>query len=194
MKIILKERVKNVGNIGEIVNVSAGYARNYLFPRLLAILASDSNRKFVAAEQARLQKKILEEKNAALAVKKSLDGLTIELTKKVGGNGKLFGTVTNAELARELTNKGFDVERKSIHIEGAIRQIGEYTVKVKLFFDVESHIKIKVKMDEVQAEEMKKKQELGLKKKKEREEQAKFEKENPQPAKTEDSENDSDDL
>jgi large subunit ribosomal protein L9 len=179
MKVILTEKVKNLGNIGELVNVAPGFARNFLLPRRFAIAATDSNKKFVAAEQLRLQKKINEQKTTALAVKKSLEGLTLELVKKVGGNGKLFGTVTTSELSRELSAKGFEIERKSIHVVGSIRQIGEFDVKIKLFQDVESTIKVKVKMDEEQAEEFRKKQELGLIKKKEREEQAKLAKENP---------------
>jgi large subunit ribosomal protein L9 len=102
MKVILTEKVPTLGNIGEIVNVSAGHARNYLVPNGFAMVADDSNKKLLAAQQKSLAKKIQAQKEAALELKKKVEGTTIELIKKVGASGKLFGTVTNAELSKEL--------------------------------------------------------------------------------------------
>ena len=102
MKVILTEKVPFLGNVGEIVSVSAGHARNYLIPRKLAVTADESNKRQLEDGQKRLSKKINEYKKAAEDIKKRIDGQHIELFKKVGGSGKLFGSVTNTELAKEL--------------------------------------------------------------------------------------------
>jgi len=158
MKVILTEKVKNLGNTGELVNVSPGFARNFLIPRNVAIVASEGNQKFIEDQQARLQKKIEAERSAAEEVKKQLESVSLELFKKVGGSGKLFGTVTNTELAKELAGKGIELERRQILIETPIKETGDFDVKVKLFTNVEGTFKVKVSMDLKQAEEMKAKQ------------------------------------
>lgn len=164
MKVILTERVQTLGNVGEIVNVSAGYARNYLMPNGFARLADDSNKKLLAAQQKSLAKKVQAQKDAAIAVKKQLESLgTIELIKKVGANGKLFGTITTAELSKELENQGLNVERRLLHLESQIKGLGTFNVKAKLFADVEATFKVKVAIDPKQAEELKKAQEEAVK-------------------------------
>lgn len=163
MKVILTERVASLGNIGEIVNVSAGHARNYLVPNGFAMAADDSNKRLLAAQQKSLAKKMQAQKDAAIEVKKKIEGLTLELIKKVGASGKLFGTVTNAELAKELSNKGFEVERRQISLETPIKGLGVFNAKAKLFNDVEATFKIKIAIDPKQAEELKKAQEEAVK-------------------------------
>lgn len=159
MKIILTEKVKSLGNIGEIVNVSQGFARNYLIPKRLAKLADEGNSKQMVDYQKMLAKKVEEEKNSAQDIAKKLDGLTISLIKKVGGNGRLFGTVTSSELAKELEKKEISIERRMITIETPIKVLGTSEVAVKLFKGVEATFKVKVEIDPKQAEELKKKQE-----------------------------------
>lgn len=163
MKVILTEKVPALGNIGEIVNVSAGHARNYLVPNGFAMVADDSNKKLLAAQQKSLGKKILAQKTAALEVKKQIEGLTLELIKKVGASGKLFGTVTNAELSKELETRGLNVERRQIYLDAPIKGLGTFTAKAKIFQDVEATFKIKVVIDPKQAEELKVAQEEALK-------------------------------
>ena len=163
MKVILTEKVPTLGNIGEIVNVSAGYARNFLVPNRFAMVADDANKKLLAAQQKALASKMKAQKDAALEIKKKLEGVTLELIKKVGASGKLFGTVTNAELSKELETKGFDVERRLIHLESPIKGLGTFNAKAKLFQDVEAVFKVKVAIDPKQAEELKKAQEEALK-------------------------------
>lgn len=163
MKVILTEKVPALGNIGEIVNVSAGHARNYLVPNGLAMVADESNKRLLAAQQKSLGKKIKAQKDAALEVKKKVEGLTLELIKKVGASGKLFGTVTNAELSKELENKGVIVERRLIHLDSPIKGLGTFTAKAKIFQDVEATFKVKVSIDPKQAEELKLAQEEALK-------------------------------
>ena len=133
MKVILTEKVPTLGNVGEIVNVSAGHARNYLLPRNLARLADEANKRAFEDQKRRLAKKIDAQKNDAVALKNKIDGLTLELTKKIGGSGKLFGTVTNTELAKELAGKGIEIERRIIHIDTPIKTLGQFDIKVKLF-------------------------------------------------------------
>jgi large subunit ribosomal protein L9 len=158
MKVILTEKVKALGTIGEIVNVSAGFARNFLFPKKLAILADQKNENVVKDKQKALAKKIAGEKAEAEAVKKKLEGQTVELIKKVGANGRLFGAVTTAEIAKELENKGIHLERRLINVEGSIKALGTYDVKAKLFQDVTANFKVKVAIDAAMAEELKKQQ------------------------------------
>ena len=163
MKVILTEKVPTLGNIGEIVNVSAGHARNYLVPNGFAMVADDSNKKLLAAQQKSLAKKIQAQKDTALELKKKVEGATIELIKKVGASGKLFGTVTNAELSKELENLGLHVERRLIHLESPIKGLGLFNAKAKIFQDVEATFKVKISIDPKQAEELKKNQEEALK-------------------------------
>jgi large subunit ribosomal protein L9 len=158
MKVILVEKVKALGTIGEIVNVSAGFARNFLFPRKLALLADEKNSNVLKDKQKALAKKVSAEKGTAEALKKKLEGQTVELIKKVGANGRLFGAVTTAEIAKELENKGITVERRLITVEGSIKSLGTYEVKAKLFNDVIATFKVKVAIDAAMAEELKKQQ------------------------------------
>ncbi|MGZ3787046.1 MAG: 50S ribosomal protein L9 [Bacteriovorax sp.] len=163
MKVILTEKVPTLGNIGEIVNVSAGHARNYLVPNGFAMVADEGNKNLLAAQQKSLAKKIQAQKDAALELKKKIEGTTIELIKKVGASGKLFGTVTNAELSKELESKGLVVERRLIHLESPIKGLGLFNAKAKIFQDVEATFKVKISIDPKQAEELKKSQEEALK-------------------------------
>ncbi|QDK42896.1 50S ribosomal protein L9 [Bacteriovorax stolpii] len=163
MKVILTEKVPTLGNIGEIVNVSAGHARNYLVPNGFAMVADESNKRLLAAQQKSLGKKIQAQRDAANETKKKIEGLTIELIKKVGASGKLFGTVTNAELSKELENRGLTVERRLIHLDAPIKGLGIFTAKAKIFQDIEATFKIKVAIDPKQAEELKLAQEEALK-------------------------------
>ena len=158
MKVILTEKVKALGTIGEIVNVSAGFARNFLFPKKFAILADDKNSNVLKDKQKALAKKIGAEKDAALAVKKKLEGITVELIKKVGANGRLFGAVTSQDIVKELEKVGVVVERRLLSFDGSIKSLGTYEVKAKLFNDVVATFNLKVAIDAAMAEQLKKEQ------------------------------------
>ena len=175
MKVILKEKVQSVGLVGDTVNVSAGYARNYLIPNNLAVVASKSNEKFVEDQKRRLSKKIQEEKDRASEVKKKVDGLKLEFEKKIATNGKLYGAVSTNDIAKELGKLGHNVERRWITLDTPIKQLGDFTATVKLFNDIEASIAVNVVIDPKQAEEIKKKQELAAAAKKKAAEQAKAE-------------------
>ncbi len=177
MKVILTERVKSLGSVGETVNVSQGYGRNFLIPNKLAVLADESNSKQIADHEKRLAKKVAEEKAAAEAIAKKLGGVVVTLTKKVGGNGSLFGTVTNTELAKELEKSDIHLERRMITIDTPIKTTGTFDISAKIFKGVEGVFKVKVEVDPVQAEEMKKKQAAAAAKKAAKKEEAKAESE-----------------
>lgn len=166
MKVILTDKVASLGNVGEVVNVSAGYARNFLIPNSKAVLADESNSAQMNHYNKMLAKKMEAQKADAQAVAKKLDGLKIELIKKVGANGKLFGTVTTVELSKELAAKGIEVERRILSVDNPIKAVGSYTVTAKLFSGVEANFSVKVEMDPKQAEELKAKAEAAAKKKK----------------------------
>ena len=164
MKVILVEKVPTLGNVGEIVNVSQGYGRNYLIPNKKAVLADDAHKAELENSKKRLSKRMEEEKKEALAIKKKVEGLKLEFVKKVGASGKLFGTVTTAELSKHLGEKGITLERRVLAVSEPIKRVGSYTVKAKLFTDVEADFQVKVVMDPKQAEEIKAKQDKAAKK------------------------------
>ncbi|MBF0300264.1 MAG: 50S ribosomal protein L9 [Oligoflexia bacterium] len=169
MKVILKEHVKNLGNVGDIVAVTAGYARNYLIPKKFAVLADEANKKFVEDQKRRLLKKVNAQRDAAILLKQKIDGVVIEFAKRVGGNGKLFGTVSTTELTQELKNRDIEIERKWIHTDSPIKELGTFDIRVKIFADVEATFSAKVLMDPKQVEEIKNKTASKKKAKKEEE-------------------------
>jgi len=173
MKVILKENVKLVGNLGEMVNVSPGYARNFLMPRNLAIIADSSQKKAYEDYKKALSKKIEAEKKVALDLKTKIEAITLELIRKVGSNGRLFGSITTMELADELVKKGFtNIDRRQITLDRPIKQLGTYEARIKIFTEVEAKLPIKVEIDPISAEELKKAQkDAAERKKKEKKEQ-----------------------
>jgi len=160
MKVILTERVTSLGNVGEIVNVSAGHARNYLFPQKLAVFADEKNQKVLDVHKRRLAKKIDAEKNQAIELKAKIDGMVVELFKKVGNDGKLFGTVTTTELSKELEKQEINVERRLISIPMPIKQVGTFNVVAKLFSGVDANFQVTVTIDPKQVEQMRKQQKM----------------------------------
>ncbi len=174
MKVILTEKVAALGNLGEIVNVSPGYGRNYLIPNKLAVLASEASKKELENQKRALQKRINEEKAAAESIKKKIDGLKLEFVRRIGGNGKLFGSITNAELSKELSERQIEVERRQIVIANPIKALGEFTVKVKLVAGVEASFNVAVKMDPAQIAEEKEKQATAAQRKAQRAAEAKL--------------------
>lgn len=168
MKVILTEKVPTLGNVGEIVNISAGYARNFVIPNKLGVVADAGNAKALANQQKALAKKVAEQKADAQAVKSKIDGLTLEFVKKAGANGKLFGAITTLDLSHELKSKGIEIERRLITVNNAMKNLGKFTAKVKLFQGVEAEFKINIVMDPAQAEELKAKQIAAEKRKEEK--------------------------
>ena len=144
MEVILREHIDNLGRRGDLVKVADGYARNYLLPRKLALLATDGNKKVIEREKVKFDAKEAEEQKVAQAVADRLAAVEIEITRKVGETDALFGSVTNADVADALAAKGFDIDRRKIQLHEPIKKLGDYTVPIKLHRDVTVPLKVKV--------------------------------------------------
>jgi len=144
MEVILREHVDNLGKRGEIVKVADGYARNYLLPRKLALLATDGNRKQIEREREKFEAKESEERKVAEAIVARMAGVEIAIARKVGENDVLFGSVTSADIAAALGEKGFDIDRRKLQLPEPIKKIGEFDIPLKLQRDVVATVKVKV--------------------------------------------------
>jgi large subunit ribosomal protein L9 len=144
VQIILSEEVTNLGRPGDVVKVKAGYARNFLLPRKLAVEANPKNlRKFEHAKSvALLKREALKQKAAGL--KARIEALTVGINARAGEEGKLFGSVTNIDIERALRDQGVEVDRRRITLAEPIKQLGEFTVTVKLESEVEARLKVNV--------------------------------------------------
>ena len=148
MKVILRHDVEKLGNMGEIVNVKDGYARNYLIPRELAYLATDKSMRAIEIERKRYDKKMAQEKVSAEALADQLSELQISIAMKVGEEGRLYGSVTPQMVAQELELRGYEIDRRNIIIEEPIKSLGVFDVKVKLHPEVTTTLKIWVISEE----------------------------------------------
>jgi len=144
MKVILKENIDTLGHIGDVVKVAPGYARNYLLPKGFALVATEKNSK--ALEHAKRQMEYKKNKvlEAARQFAAKIDALTLNLTHQAGEEGKLFGSVTNMELADHLKSQGIEIDRKKIVLADPIKQVGEYAVTVKVHPEVTATLKVTV--------------------------------------------------
>ena len=144
MEVILRDHVDNVGKRGDIVKVADGFARNYLLPRKLALPATEANKQWISRERKIAESREAEERVAAEAVADRLAALDLQIARKVGENDTLYGSVTNADIADLLKEKGFDLDRRKILLPDAIRSLGETHVPVKLHRDVTAQLKLTV--------------------------------------------------
>ena len=144
MEVILREHVDNLGRRGEVVKVADGYARNYLLPRKLALVATDGNRKQIAREKVKLDVKEAEEKGVAEAMASRLANAEVSIARRVGETDVLFGSVTSADIGEALAAKGFELDRRKIQLADPIKRLGEFDVPVKLFRDVTATVKVRV--------------------------------------------------
>jgi large subunit ribosomal protein L9 len=144
MDIILREDVDKLGTRGQVVKVTAGYARNFLLPRRLAVAATDSNKKIVEQErQAHLRKEAVQMTEAA-DLAKLLSAVTITIARKAGENGQLFGSVTAGDIADALDAQKFNIDRRKIQVDEAIRTLGEHKVTLRLHRDVSTEVNVSV--------------------------------------------------
>ncbi len=144
MEVILREHVDNLGRRGEVVKVADGYARNYLLPRKLALVATAGNKKQIERERQKFDAQEAEEKKIAEAMTERLATADIEIARKVGETEALYGSVTSSDIADVLTAKGFDIDRRKLVLQEPIKRLGEFTVPVKLHRDVTTSIKVRV--------------------------------------------------
>lgn len=144
MDVILRDHVENLGERGEVVKVAPGYARNYLLPRNLALLATAGNRKRVERERKLVETREAEERSAATALAAKLAALNITISRKVGENDQLYGSVTNADIAEVLATQGVEIDRRKILLADPLKAVGEVQVPVKLYRDVTAQLLVKV--------------------------------------------------
>ena len=144
MEVILREHMDNLGRRGEVVKVADGYARNYLLPRKLALLATEGNKKQIERERAKFDAKDAEERKIAEAISERLSAVEIVITRKVGETAALYGSVTSADIADALAAKGFEVDRRKVQLPEPIKKLGDFSVPVRLQRDVVATVKVKV--------------------------------------------------
>src|SRR6516162_2223020 len=147
MEIILRETIDSLGRAGEVVKVADGYARNYLLPKKLAYPATPGNLKVIEFERQSLLRKEAKQKGDAEKLQQMLEGVEISIRRKVGEQDALYGSVTNSDVAEELEKKGFQIEKRKIHMDDHIKALGEYSIPVRLFKDVTAHVKLKVEAE-----------------------------------------------
>jgi large subunit ribosomal protein L9 len=144
MEVILREHVDNLGRRGEVVKVANGYARNFLLPRNLALPVNQGNKRRIEHERKLAEQRELAEKSAAEATAARLNELVCEIKRRVGEENTLFGSVTTADIAACLAEKQFEVDKRKIHLDEPLKQLGEFTVPIKLHREVTANIKVVV--------------------------------------------------
>lgn len=143
-RILLREDVDDLGARGEIVRVRAGYARNYLLPRKLAVEATTSNVKQIELERAALLKKEAAERATAAGQGEQISKLALEFKRKSGEQGALYGSVTSMDIAEALQERGYEIDRHRIHLREPIKRLGDFTVPLRLHREVSIDLQIKV--------------------------------------------------
>ena len=144
MEVILREHVENLGRRGEVVKVAAGYARNYLLPRKLALAVTEANKRQIERERAAAEARDVEEKAQAEAFGQRLSQTEVEIARRVGENDTLYGSVTTSDIAQALAARGFEVEKRRIHLPEALKALGEVTVPIKVHREVTAQVRVKV--------------------------------------------------
>jgi large subunit ribosomal protein L9 len=149
MEIILREDIEKLGRRGEIVKVADGYARNFLLPRKLAVVATDANKKIIGQERQAWLKREAKLESEAQELAKLLSSITLEIAQRAGEDGTLFGSVTTQAISDALQKQGYTVERKKILLEDPIKRVGEYKVPIRLHRNVTVEIGLRVVPEEV---------------------------------------------
>jgi len=144
MEVILRTHVEKLGNRGEIVKVADGYARNYLLPRKLALVATEGNKKHVARERKIVETREAEERAVSDAIAARLAGVELVFPRRVGETQHLYGSVTSGDIADALKAKGFEVDRRKLILPEALKTIGEHAVNLKLHREVTVTLKVQV--------------------------------------------------
>ena len=144
MKVILLQDVKGKGKKGQMIEVSDGYARNFMLPKKLAIEATPDAINTMRMNDKATQERIAREKAEALATSKKLREMTVTVTAKGGGNGRLFGSVTNAEIADALAKQGVKLDKRKIVLNETIKNVGTYTATCKLGYEITAPLTVKI--------------------------------------------------
>jgi len=144
VKLILKDDVANLGLAGDLVSVKPGFARNYLLRQVKAIPATESRMRELEHHRRIIAENVEKERRTLEAERRKLEGVVLEVTANVGEEGKLFGSVTSAQVAELLAEKGFTVDRRKIALDEPIKEVGEHAVPIRLHRDLVAHVKVKV--------------------------------------------------
>jgi large subunit ribosomal protein L9 len=144
MEVILREHVDNLGKRGEVVKVANGYARNFLLPRKLALAVTEANKRQIERERKIADAREAEEKSHAEAFAGRLAQVEVEIGRRVGENDTLYGSVTSADIAHALHAKGFEVEKRKIHLPEPLKALGETMVPVRIHREVTAQVRVRV--------------------------------------------------
>jgi large subunit ribosomal protein L9 len=147
MEVILKEDVNKLGHRGDVVKVADGYGRNYLLPGKLAIEATPANKAVIEQMKGSAIRKLAKEKIESEELSRKLEAVELVFERKVGENDHLFGSVTSGDIAHQLEEKGYTVDRRKISLEEPLKTLGEFHVPIKLHREVTTHLKVTVKGD-----------------------------------------------
>jgi large subunit ribosomal protein L9 len=149
MEVILKEDVNKLGHRGDVVKIADGYGRNYLLPSKLAIEATPANKAVIEQMKGSAVRKLAKEKVIAEDLAKTLESVELVFERKVGENDHIFGSVTSGDIAHQLEEKGYTIDRRKISLEEPLKSLGEFHVPIKLHREVTSHIKVTIKGEDV---------------------------------------------
>ncbi len=144
MEIILLDKIDNLGNVGDVVTVKPGYARNYLFPKGLAVRSSKRNIAFVEEKRKNIELKIAKEEQASQAIFDSLKNVEILMQVEVGENDKLFGSVTAMDLQKALYEQNIEIDKQDILLDNPIKSLGVYDIPVKVTSSLKQNVKVSV--------------------------------------------------
>ena len=142
MQVILTEDVANLGEMGEVVTVTPGYGRNFLIPKGLALPATNSNARQLQHQMQQIEIRKEQQREAARAMLGEIDNISVTIPMRAGDNDKLFGSVTNRQIAEVLEQQGHDIERRRIELSRPINELGIYTVPIKLASGIYAHVRV----------------------------------------------------
>ena len=148
VEVILRKDVADLGLAGEMVNVRPGYARNYLIPQGIALVANEGNRKRFEEERRQIEQSAEREREAAQQLAGELEGRAVSFVRRASESGRLFGSVTAADIADELEKEGVAVDRRTIRLDDPIKDLGEHEVPVRVHVDVEPKLQVSVVAEE----------------------------------------------
>lgn len=151
MEVILKEDVIKLGHRGDVVKVADGYGRNYLLPEKLAIEATAANKAVIEQMKASALRKSAKEKVGAEELSTRLNEVVLVFERKSGEHEQLFGSVTAADIAKELEAKGYEIDRRKIHLDEPLKTVGEFHVPIRLHREVTAHVQVNIKSDKPEA-------------------------------------------
>ncbi|MCE2542743.1 MAG: 50S ribosomal protein L9 [Acidobacteria bacterium] len=153
VELILRESIDHLGRRGDVVNVAGGYARNYLLPRKLALPVTEANRRQVDRERVIAEQREADERQAAQALADRVAAVECEIARRVGENDTLYGSVTNADIAEQLAVNMLEIDKRQVQLDEPIKQLGDFTVAVKIHRDVTTNVRVRVVSEGTAADE-----------------------------------------